>query len=456
MDISSNIQIPASNYLEPFWKHWKIYPKQTNRNLFGIYTYSGKIDNQRLKKAIQCLSNHNYNLRSFFTESNNQLEWNICENLATKLVTYATNSPQERKLLMENLISKPLNLTQSPLFRFYLIDHKENQQSTLLFIIHHIILDGIQFDNLIKELELYYHSENSNQNTLLINHELGFYIDNLKKQALQSDIDFWAETIKEYIFNYNFSMMSKSTPLTHQKTKTYEFKIPYSYSREIFDFTSTHQISLFNLLKIIWATVIGHYCNQDKIIICHAVSLRNKEFNLIKGSSINILPFGLNLKNTLSQVIEREKILISHYKKNCFIPTINIIEKLNSIQEQSKAENIFKFVIAQTDLRKTAPNFEDYQTLYHLTPNLGSAYLLLEYQVINEEIHYQINFLSPAFEDTLIIELGQKFSRFLVYLLRNINVQLLHIKPDCNEGLKDLFSHKETLLSFYQTQGGHW
>ena len=59
-----------------------------------------------------------------------------------------------------------------------------------------------------------------------------------------------------------------------------------------------------------------------------------------------------------------------------------------------------------------------------LSPNIGSALLLLEYQMRDDSLQYHINFLSPAFSDNYIEQLGQDFERIILSVIKNVDIPL--------------------------------
>ncbi len=423
MITNNSISVEASEYLLPFWHHWKIYPKQTNRHLYGIYTYKNIIDVERLRKALKILINQNYNLRSHFSYENSQLKWIINENTNVKLTIYSTRSTSEREALLHNLLSKTFNLSEGELYRFHLIKHTDNNQCTFIAIFHHIILDGTQFDLLMNELGKYYLTHlNLDNNIAHPNKDaLEKYIASEKINISQAKSDFWLNQIQGYPTEIHFPFINKTIPLDKQEAHTLAFKLSAHDTKELMNFSKDKSISTFNILKIIWGTVIGSYCLQDKLIIAHPVCVRTSLFSNLKGSYMNVVPFALDLNTSLTDQIIKEKKLISYYKENRFIPTQRLIEELRVTMKNSKIENMFKVIIAQTDLRTMGPHFhmEDNCMQSILTPNIGSAILLLEYQYINKEIHYQINFLSPALDNKFIEKIGGYFKDILLNAIRS-------------------------------------
>ena len=298
MRIANSISLISSEYLKPFWQHAQIYPKQTSRHIFGTYNYNYIINVEKLKKSLQKVFERNYNLRSNFIQDDTSIKQLIKTNIDVKLTVYATNSASERAALLRNLVAKPFNLSKEILFRIYLIKNTTTNQSTLLAIFHHIIIDGTQFDTIMHELAACYRGNILSEPTPV--EALENYLNMEKYNINQANVNYWLKQLEGYPLNIDFKDINKKTPSSQQKTAIKAFQLSSDTTTSIIDFSKENKISLFNFLKIMWATLIGRHCSQEKLVIAHAVSVRTSDFSLLKGSFINILPFAIDLNTTLS------------------------------------------------------------------------------------------------------------------------------------------------------------
>ena len=231
-----------------------------------------------------------------------------------------------------------------------------------------------------------------------------------------------------------------------------------SETAEVIAFSKSHGISVFNILKVIWAVLIGHYCQREKLIIVHPVSVRIKQFSGLKGSFINVLPFAMDLNTTMLNQIANENESWEQRRINRFAPTSSIIQRLNEYSQDVRGENIFQVVIAQTDLRVKAPSFGENNSTAQsrLTPNIGSAMLLLEYQYFNGLIHYHINYLSPAMNDALVDQMGQHFKTILQSAIWNPEQQFSKMQYISDKTIVTSGNEISTTAEFYQHIGSRW
>ena len=454
MKVESSITLISSEYLKPFWQHNQIYQKQTSRHLFGIYNYNYLINTEKLKNSLQMISNRNYNLRSNFIQEDAELKQIIKNDSEAKLAVYTVSSALERIALLQNLVAKPFNLSHENLYRAYLIKNNTNNQSTLLVVFHHIILDGAQFDSIMNELVACYRGDSLPQPTDI--QELEDYLHVEKRNIDNANTDFWLKQLADYPLQINFKNIDKKLPSSRQKTSIKAFRLNTNLTKSIITFTKENNISMFNFLKIMWATLIGRSCSQEKLIIVHAVSTRTTAFSSLKGSYINVIPFSIDLNTSLNQQITKLNTSLIDSKTHRFMPTQKIIESLHQKNKGARLDGIFNVVIAQTDLRINPPMFnaEDKNATASLTPNIGSALLLLEYQIIDDSLQYHINFLSPAFSDDYVDKLGEDFKNIILSGINNIDTTLMKLPlQTCND--EALIPHQEC-IDFYQRAGSHW
>lgn len=123
-----------------------------------IFNLEGTLDSQALRAAIQALLQRHANLRaSFVHQGLNEpvqviprtvpLPW---QEIDLSGLDNATREVAYQRFLQENC-SRRFNPTQPPLLRFSLVRLTSNQ-SRLVFICHHILLDGWSMPVLIREL----------------------------------------------------------------------------------------------------------------------------------------------------------------------------------------------------------------------------------------------------------------------------------------------------------------
>lgn len=449
--------MPASTYLNAFWQHAKMYPKQTSRYLYGIYTYKEKVDETRLRFALQQLVDNHPVLKTQFKSVHNKLHILLRANPNLLLTTYTVASCDEATALINQLVASTLDVTQDDLYQFHLIDHCDTHGSTFIVMFHHMMMDGSLFDYFMNKMNKHY--EDYPRETKCEHHFENDLKDQLEHEQLsisQESIQFWNERLCSYPLSINMPFIKKSVPLEDQKTCTTQFYISTGLTKEISHFLQDSQVSIFNFLKILWATLIGHYAHQDQLIILHAVSVRAPQLKHLEGSYINILPYPLNLNISLYDELLNTAKMLNDLKSHRYLPMEKIIAEFLQTTTQTQFDNALKIVFAQTDLRIKGPQFAQKNVQALETPNLGSAYLLLEYQMIDEKIAFQLNYISPAISEADIMQMQIDFVNLLKKSIKNQKTKLSELQ------FKDLECHdfipieSTTETHFFQNKGAKW
>jgi polyketide biosynthesis malonyl-CoA-[acyl-carrier-protein] transacylase len=195
------LSLSASYYSNVFWlaSQRLQLEEQCRYHIYGIFHYSEILDISRLKLALQCLVNTNYNLRTTFAIQNRKLQQFIINEQIANLACYWVSGEEQCNAVLEANIRKPFDLDIGPLFRFVLIIDSEKHTSTFLPIFHHIIIDGTQFDKLMTCISDYYHQSIDLQETDAV--ELMFlkeYLDVESELVKKADLKFWTEKLEDY------------------------------------------------------------------------------------------------------------------------------------------------------------------------------------------------------------------------------------------------------------------
>jgi hypothetical protein len=449
--------LPASVYLNAFWQHAKMYPKQTSRHLYGIYTYNQQIDEVRLRFALQQLVDNHGTLRTGFNIQNSKLHLLTKSHPQKILTTHEVASVHEENILINQLIAETFDVMQDDLFKFHLINRHNPKGSIFVIIFHHIMLDGSLFDYFVNKINAYYENyQKENQCDIHLENDLKNHLENEPLRINPESITFWNERLSSYPLAINMPFVNKSESLSEQETCTTRFFISAALTKEIENFLLDYQVSIFNFLKIIWATLIGHYAQQDKLIIIHAVSIRAQKLKHLEGSFINILPFPLDLNKSLDEELVSTTQMVDDLKSHRFLPMEKIIEGFFQTTMQTKFDNALKVVFAQTDLRILPPRLMQENVNAYPTPNIGSAYLLLEYQRLSDQIAFQLNYLSPAISEARMEQMKMDFVHLIKIAIKNPKIKLSELKLE-NLECHDLTSIK-TIASthFFQHKGAKW
>uniref|UniRef100_UPI00388DB6AC amino acid adenylation domain-containing protein n=1 Tax=Methanobrevibacter sp. TaxID=66852 RepID=UPI00388DB6AC len=160
---------------------------QINKNEFNqhfILKANQILDLNALQKAFDKLSNIHDMLRAKYTFEDNKpiqeirpVNTRVCE------INEIYSEKDVNETLMDIFMKAPDSLNvENSLIQIYLIHH--NNESYVMFIIHHLIIDGISWSILIDDLSyLYYKIESGREIDLIRPYPYKLWVDNIKELA---------------------------------------------------------------------------------------------------------------------------------------------------------------------------------------------------------------------------------------------------------------------------------
>ncbi|GEM_PF-983624 len=410
--------LPASQYSKIFWLSAECLPaeEQCRYHLYGQYHYKEAIDTTRLETALQRLVNTNYNLRSTFTIRDKQLTQVITKEQCIDLHCEWVNNESQYQSVRDAYINQHFDLAKGPLFRFVLIINKESKISTFIPIFHHIIIDGTQFDNLLKLIGEYYNQpinlELSDSINLKLHEE---YLKTEHDLHIKADPDYWTNKLKNYPLQINLPKKYASTE-THFKENRLLCPLEQRLYQRLKLFSKASGHSVFQILKTVWAILISEYSNQKQLVISFPMNTRGKKYQSLKGAFVNTLYYCFTREGTFRQYLKQQKEEI-RARAHWYTSTYDIF---TSLQQQ---EYDFSVAFSQSELLINGPQLS---SIPHYTFSVGltGAKLYCLYQEMEDSIAYGLVGLAEWFDDDFLEQMHQHFDHILTQVLENPDIDL--------------------------------
>ena len=159
-NLTSSNEYPLSANQQGLWSLEQRFPKQGLYNLNGAWRLPADISFFSLRSAVERLSARHPALRTTFSEREGKPLQIVHKNLPIDFreVHVEEDSDANVEEILETRTSQPLDLEKGPLARWVLISVKR-KRPVLLFMVHHIILDGWSIFVTITELGKLYQEE---------------------------------------------------------------------------------------------------------------------------------------------------------------------------------------------------------------------------------------------------------------------------------------------------------
>ncbi|MFD7522058.1 amino acid adenylation domain-containing protein [Paenibacillus chitinolyticus] len=132
----------------------QLYPDSTAYNLPLALNLTGKLDQNRLRGAIQGLIDRHEPLRTSFDWADGKPVQRVHERVSFELVVHALMDAADLNTFAR-LVVRPFDLRKAPLIRAFLATDGESRH-TLLLDIHHIVADGVSMNVMARDFEELY------------------------------------------------------------------------------------------------------------------------------------------------------------------------------------------------------------------------------------------------------------------------------------------------------------
>ena len=154
-------RIPLSFAQERLWFLHQSDPESPAYNMYNVVRLQGELNTSLLTNCFEVLINRHAVFRTCFVTQDEQPNQQVASSVEFNIpvVELGSSSPenrlQESQQLIKTEISRPFDLTQSPLIRAVLIKQSDHEH-VLVLTIHHIIFDEWSNELFWKEISEVY------------------------------------------------------------------------------------------------------------------------------------------------------------------------------------------------------------------------------------------------------------------------------------------------------------
>jgi len=369
--------IPLSFAQERLWFIDQFAGGSVAYHMPGAIRVRGPLDLAALNTAYQGLLARHEVLRSYFVEQQGQLvqQWHTDANLHMLTEDISALQTDDSQLqgkiyqLFFQLASQPFNLSTGPLIRFKTLLCGEND-SVLMFCMHHIISDGWSMQVFIQELVVLYQSA-------LFGIELPLpelhiqYADYavwqrqwLSGEVLAEHLAYWVTQLQD-VPVLRLPTDHKRPLSPSQQGDTIRFKLSAATHDRVMAFSQAQGVTTFMTLLSCYAVFLSKYTGQSDICVGTPVAGRSvKALEPLIGFFINTLPLRISLTEptTLHTLVQhvRDNTLAAFAHQD--IPFEKIVEQLNVTRDSTQTP-IFQtlFTLQAANQQTQSMAFEDLQ-----------------------------------------------------------------------------------------------
>lgn len=440
-----NYEILLSPYQQTFYHDWILNSCSSKYNITFDQTLSNNLNPQKLTNALQKMISEVLIFNSHIKKTAKGYVWNKNSRIEELKII---NKEHDYNYIL-NLIKTPFNLNTGPLYRFLLF-YQLDGSYRFIITIHHILIDGMNFNNLLELIANYYNNENyqfeitlNDQIVLITNKNIEF-LNQINIYRNENKI-FWQQQLNKLDpVDLKFAKIFQNKSENINPINEINFNLTEKYYSQLKELTHKYFISTYNYSKIIFAIMLYRYTQQNQFGIAYSIAIKNSS-PIISGANINtaIFPFFINNTTTIKDLINQSKNFINTIKDSTFNYTYYPIEQ---IIQNNKFLNI---LFAQTNLKQTKLQFKNVETIrINNDYNIDNADSLLtfEQEIKQQNLHFRIRYNKNNI-DTVIIQnfihqYIKLFKLILNNLLYNIDDTLIKDYPVLSSYEHQKISHK--------------
>lgn len=328
INIYQNKSSDNNNMYEPTIEQesmWLISSNSGDEDPFintGCFKLEGVIEDDVLYESTRYLINRHDILRTIFKETESGLKQvikNNVDNNSIKIMDISNNDVESIENIVKKeykqLSAKKMDLYEGPLFQSLIIKISNNEAYWIIKA-HHIIIDGVSINILIKEYTDIYQSllENKTPDLQKLNFRYTDYAiwrkNKLKGEYLDKCRNYWKKTLYKPIPVTELPLNVDRSEKLYKSSNSVVFEVSGDDYLKLKSATKEKQVTL-NIIFLTGLTILlNNITNQEDIIIGTLLTGHIEEsFDNIIGNFVNLLPLRINMEriNTVKELLNKVK-----------------------------------------------------------------------------------------------------------------------------------------------------
>ena len=435
---------PLSSAQKRLYYLWEINKTSTAYNVPVAFFIKGRLDTEKLEKAIIQLVQENEVLRSSF----HLIYGEPCQQVIKKIKFNLLVTPVDFNDIKNELKKriKPFDLSKPPLLRSELL--KASDDNYFLFLdFHHIIFDGVSFSLFLNNLFRIYQKKKINEPEIQYKDYVNWE-KNAKKEKFERQAQYWLQQYKDDVPIINLPVDFTRPSLIDHRGEKLEFTIDKELTIKLKKFAKQENISLFALLFAGYNILLSKYSGQEDIVVGVPVAGRNHDqIQSVMGMFVNNLairsyPKGnLTVRNFLNQIQSSYMQGLS----NMEYPFEILVEELGQKRDVSR-NSIFDtmFIFQNMEFPKHQDENISIEHFF-FDPGFSKYDISLEVLDEKEDIKYYIEYSTSLFQKDSVIRIGTHYGNLLYNIIKAPNIKLSDVTIINND------EHDAYLLEFNKT-----
>ncbi|WP_139487939.1 non-ribosomal peptide synthetase [Brevibacillus dissolubilis] len=378
-------------------------PDSIHYNVPALLLIEGALDKARLQTAVQSLVNRHDALRTSFEKINDEWMQRIlpvteASEAHVPLMELQTGEKDIEQVVRDFI--RPFDLSQAPLMRVGLIEHREGSY-ILVVDMHHIISDGTSLNTFTHELIQLYQGEELPKLRLQYTDYAVWLESWMQSEAYQKQEAYWLQAfagelpVLELPTDY-------SRPLIQQFAgDLLEFELDEAQTQALHKLCADHGVTLYMTLLAAYFLLLHKYSGQEDIIVGTPVAGRNHaDVQQMIGMFVNTLAIRSQPEKAKSftAFLQEVKQNVIRAMEHQDYPLEELLHKLNGKRDVSR-NPLFDVSFILQNMDQDAVEMADITlTPYSFNPKVAKFDLTLAAVERNGKLAFQLEYSTHLFQ----------------------------------------------------------
>lgn len=376
----------------------KMNPDDTSYNMAEAVRIHGKLDKERLNRALEAILSEDLILKVIFQEDNGKF-YQIYREDACYQIQYETVREEELNERLEAEKLKKFDIETENLMRLFVFQISEDVH-IFFMVIHHILCDGWSLSVIFQKFLKYYSKVEYTSKLSYLDYALQ-QEDRKKSKEYCVKKEYWEKETKDFDTTLNLSSDFAEIKKENHEGNQLLFPVSEELTERIREFCKKQRITPFIFLFSAFGYFLYRYTGQKKFVIGVPFSNRmNNQWKETIGFFVNTLPLKFDFS---------ENKTILEYLKTKYLELMNALTK-SDVEIQTAFHVAFAF--------QSKPTLEKHQI---------SGLLMEPVRIHNHKSKFDLQLSISEQENNYLLEWEYPIHLFLQESIKDMNCHMVNI-----------------------------
>ncbi|SHE79580.1 fengycin family lipopeptide synthetase D [Seinonella peptonophila] len=404
------------------------YPTTTvQKSLYAIYEESGtayhvpsiweirgNIDVERLQASIQKVVDRHNALRTSFHFVDGECVQKVSSGIHVSLERLQVQDRDEAVCYVDIFV-QPFDISKAPLMRCKLIQWATHQ-AILCFDFHHLIVDGISIDVLMKEISQIYQGEELEQPRIQFTDFAVWQQEQLTSAKMERQQQYWKEKLPDVQKSLDLPIDYPSNRNCQWSGAIHSFTLSGSLFERYQEWVKKQESTIYTTLLAVYYLMLTKYANREEIVIgCPVAGRSHMDVQEMVGMFVNTLPvcMKVNKDDRFHQFITklRSEMLAAFEHSDCSV--------IDLLSQSGYRERLFDtvFVLQNSKTKLSISNCEikAFPFQWH-SSKFDLSWIVTEQK---DKLLFEIEYCTDLFKEETISRMERHFLNLFQQVIEN-------------------------------------